>query len=259
MVVWLAEECRLLEEKNLELRKELKAAHAATEHACALADVSKEDADRMRQAVHDTSVKQSTAVKSEERLLNTIASLQARIKELEAEKRKLAKERRSDAQLLDSIALKHSNMLAEAATEAKRHAVEEGKYTSLLTDFQAVTQREMETLRAELVASNRRRDELDGIVRTLERKAVDAREELTQTYAQLAESRDREQVGCSYAGACPRACSSGMQLHACPPHACPQALVLERESISQQLAELAKSYRHDMSDAEAQVREGVPG
>jgi len=203
MVVWLAEECRLLEQKNLELKSEVAAAHRATEHACSLADASKRDADRMRQAMHDTSVKQSTAVKAEERMLNTIASLQAKIRELEAEKRKMGKERRSDAQLLDSIALKHSNMQLEAEAEARRHAVEEGKYTSLLSDFQAVTQREMETIRAELVASNRRRDELDAMVRTLERKAVDAREETTHAYSQLAESRDREQV---------RACGAGLAL-----------------------------------------------
>ena len=161
MVVWLAEECRLLEQKNMELRQELKTAHAATEHACELAEQSKKDADHMREVRHDVSVKQSTAAKAEERMLSTISTLQARIKALEAEKRTLAKERRSDAQVLDSIALKHSNMLAEAEAESKRHAIEEGKYTSLLTDFQAVTQREMETLRAELVASNRRRDELN--------------------------------------------------------------------------------------------------
>ena len=194
MIVWLAEECRLLEQKNLELRQELKSAHTATEHACILADESKKDADRMREVLHDGSVKQSTAFKTEERMLNSIAALQTRIKVLEAEKNKLSKERRSDAQVLDSIALKHSNTQAEAEAEAKRHAVEEGKYTALLTDFQAVTQREMETLRAELVASNRRRDELGAIVRTLERKAVDSREEMTHAYAQLAESRDREQV-----------------------------------------------------------------
>jgi hypothetical protein len=66
------------------------------------------------------------------------------------------------------------------------------------------------------------------MVQTLERKAVDAREETTHAYAQLAESRDRE-----------------------------QALTLERESISLQLSELAKAYRHDMSDAEAQAAGGA--
>jgi hypothetical protein len=226
--VWLAEECRLLEQKNYELRQEVKVAHAATEHARALAEASKQDATYMREVMHEGSVKQNTAQKAEERQLELIAKLRGRIAELEASLKKSLKERKSDAHMLDVIALKHANVQAAAEAEAKRHAHEEGKYTSLLTDFQAVTAREMETLRAEMVASNRRRDELITMVQALERKAVDAREELTYAYSQLAESRDRE-----------------------------QALVLERESISLQLSELAKAYRHDMSDAEAQAAGGA--
>jgi hypothetical protein len=40
--VWLAEECRLLEQKNYELQRDLKAAHAATEHARTLAESSRQ-------------------------------------------------------------------------------------------------------------------------------------------------------------------------------------------------------------------------
>jgi hypothetical protein len=110
----------------------------------------------MREIMHDSSVKQNTALKAEELQLELIAKLRARISELEIGLKKSTKERQSDASMLNTIALKHAKVQAKAETEAKRHAHEEGKYTSLLTDFQAVTQREMETLRAELVASNRR-------------------------------------------------------------------------------------------------------
>jgi hypothetical protein len=118
----------------------------------------------MREIMHESSVKQSTAQKTEERQLELVAQLRARISELEAALKKANKERRDDANLLNTIALKHANTQAAAEAEAKRHAHEEGKYTSLLTDFQAVTQREQETLRAELVASNKRCDAGDRLL-----------------------------------------------------------------------------------------------
>lgn len=99
-VVWLAEQCQLLERRNLSLRREVRSLTEALAAAAADADTLRLRLTATEEAVQSVTLKAGGAARREEKLLVTVESLRARIREVEAAAAVTLKERRTEGRIL---------------------------------------------------------------------------------------------------------------------------------------------------------------
>jgi chromosome segregation ATPase len=222
--VWLAEQCHLLEKRNLDLRKDLREAVEKSAKASADADKYRALADDLKMQILHTAVMAAGSSKLENRLQEQVTQLKARVRELEAQKKEITKDRNTESRILDKVCEKHSMLEQEIKKEAARHEIEESKYTSMLEDFRAVTERETHQIVADLQLRNQQVVNLQKTLKTLEAELVKLRQQLLDTSEQLADGRERE-----------------------------QSLTLEKELLNQQLEDMTAAYRRDLGEARAQA------
>lgn len=222
--MWLAEQCNLLERRNLDLRKELRASLDRCAHLESSTEKYKAIADDLEQQIMRLTVRASGTSKAEEKLKQEIAELKKRIHELEQDKLRVAKERATESKILDRVCEKHSLLAVEIQNESTRHAEREEKYNAMLSDYKAVTEKETRTLKTELQQRRKQVQELQTSLHAVEKELARVKQVMLETAEELSDAHEQAQT-----------------------------MILEKEMLQKQLDEVLAAYRRDIGEAKAQA------
>lgn len=191
--VWAVERCRRLEHQKFGLLKEIETLRGrVTERDAAIARFRAANND-----LRDASRESTTALQAARRKLRVqhglLQELQEANRRLEGDKRRMHKERRAEARMLDSITMQHSALEEQLSTERARHSEAEEGYDTSMEHVKRVMEAEQEALRGEIEEWRRREASLLQQIQQAQEKIVAAQEQLALGAQREAEARKGQQ------------------------------------------------------------------